>query len=149
MRRDDFRHQRKAKARAILAARHERVEHLIGNFGGQARSIIDDFNMNGQRHIAPIRSAHAQRLFKETANADRAAIRLRLGRILQQVQEHLQQLVAIGPDRWARTGRNCPGSAYARQKPTSADRRAAFQNVVNVDRTAGGRALVAELLDLV
>jgi hypothetical protein len=70
----------------------------------------------------------------------------RLGGVLDQVQEHLHQLVGVGRSAAAR-GRNPRRWSYARR--TRPGRAAgAVQRIVDVHRAAVGRAQVAELFDL-
>ena len=105
--------------------------------------------VQGQRGRGAVLAAHAQRQVVEGVQADRAAAgpRARFGGVLDQVQEHLHQLVRVGTGRRQRgvvilDDRHMGGKAHQGRSA------GAVQRIVDVHRAAVRRAQVAELLDL-
>src|SRR3546814_10251575 len=98
---DQLGDESKAKPASLWLAGDERLEQMIDDIGGRARSGIDHAHLDRERQPPPVRSGHAiavaisggdGNLVPAARQADS------FGRVLQQVEEYLDQPVAAAAD---------------------------------------------------
>ena len=137
-----------APARCRFPARDEGFKDVGSDVGRNARPVVDDLHLQGQRQAAAVLAPQPQRQIIERPQPNRAAVRPRcLGRVPDQVQEHLHQLVRIGQGGGQR-GVVILDEGHVRSIAHLGRLSRPVQHVVDIHRPQIGRAHIAELFHL-
>ena len=147
--RDDLAHQSKTKPGAVFSARDEGIKDITLDLFWQTGAIVDDLDLKRQFLGRAIGATHPETVLKEGVEADRSAL-LGIGgfgRVLEQVQHHLQKLVGI-TIRHGQRGIVILDDLHVRPNAKLGRAARPVQHVMDINRPHLGNREIAELFDL-
>src|SRR5436305_14763547 len=144
---DDLGNECKAEATSGRLGCDERIEQMLDDFARNAGAVVTDAELEGQtdwagrtRRLEPHPGAKSGRKLDFAVDC---LFSDGLGTVFHEIEKHLNQLVAIGEDRWQR-GIVVFVKANVASEPRLRDPLHVIDHGMDVDALALDRALVSE-----